>query len=74
MDARTYAYFGDGVYAEFDGFNIVLHANGLPPAATDSICLEPDTIAMLTQWIDKGCPDHNSGIPFNTLYFGEKKL
>jgi hypothetical protein len=39
-------YLGDGCYATFDGYHIVLTAeNGIQ--ATDTICLEPDVLQKL---------------------------
>lgn len=42
-------YIGDGVYANFDGFNIVLTAeNGI--CATDTIYLEPSVLEALNRY------------------------
>lgn len=42
-------YLGDGAYAEFDGFGIMLTAeNGI--AATDTIYLEPDVLRSLIRF------------------------
>ena len=44
-------YLGDGVYAEFDGFQIILE---VPTAfATMRIALEPDTFHALQQYAEK---------------------
>jgi hypothetical protein len=37
-------YLGDGVYAVFDGWNIVLDLRAQGP---DKICLEPEVLAAL---------------------------
>lgn len=40
MDTKNKKYLGDGVYADFDGFNIILTTeNGIE--ATNTIVLEP---------------------------------
>jgi hypothetical protein len=39
-------YLGDGVYALFDGYAILLRANN-PNCPTDEICLEPQVIRSL---------------------------
>lgn len=52
MTERTKVYLGDGAYAEFDGYGIMLTAeNGI--TATDSIYLEPDIYATLTRFVDR---------------------
>ena len=43
-------YLGDGVYAEFDGFSLILTAeNGIE--ATDTIVLEPEVYTALTAYV-----------------------
>ena len=45
-------YLGDGVYAEFDGYQIVLKANDhLHP--TDIIALEPSVMSSLLRFNDE---------------------
>lgn len=41
-------YLGDGVYAEFDGYHIWLHANSYPSAT--QIALEPYTFQNLLKY------------------------
>jgi hypothetical protein len=42
-------YLGDGVYASYDGFHIILTTeNGL--RATNTICLEPDILEELVRY------------------------
>lgn len=50
MPEHQYHYLGDGVYAKFDGYHIVLSAN-VP--ATDTIYLDFPTAAALREFIDK---------------------
>lgn len=61
---KTQAYFGDGVYAEFDGIHIVLTANGVGAEATDRIYLEQGMAERIAEWAAKGYRDHNSGRTF----------
>ena len=43
-------YLGDGVYAEFDGYQIVLTTeNGID--VTNRICLEPAVLAALDRFV-----------------------
>lgn len=45
-------YLGDGVYAHFDGFGVLLHANDhLNP--TDRIYLEPEVLESLNRFIER---------------------
>jgi len=46
-------YLGDGVYAIFDGHDIMLHANDLNNP-TDKICLEPQVFDALVRF-EKRC-------------------
>lgn len=49
MDLPTKKYLGDGVYVDFDGWNLVLTAeNGV--TATDRIVLEPEVIDALSKY------------------------
>lgn len=42
-------YLGDGLYADFDGFQIALSAeNGI--CATDTVYLDPSTLASFDRW------------------------
>jgi hypothetical protein len=42
-------YIGDAVYADFDGYSIVLTTeNGI--RATNTVVLEPEVFAALLQW------------------------
>jgi hypothetical protein len=44
-------YLGDGVYAEWTGFDVVLTTeNGI--ATTNTIMLEPDMVARLASWLE----------------------
>ena len=40
-------YLGDGVYAEFDGFGIVLTTENGSPIPTNTIYLEPSVLQAL---------------------------
>lgn len=41
-------YLGDSVYAEFDGYNIILTTrNGLPTDPSNTIVLEPEVLHAL---------------------------
>lgn len=64
MTKPTRAYFGDGVYASFDGTHIVLQANGVGPQATDTIYLEPQMVSAVWDWADNGYVDHSTGRKF----------
>ena len=44
-------YLGDGVYAEFDGFHIVLRANSHD--SPHSVSLEPGVAKLLIKYIEK---------------------
>ena len=47
-------YLGDSVYAEFDGFAIILMTdNGLPDDPRNRIVIEPDVYRALTQYVDR---------------------
>ena len=61
---NTQAYFGDGVYGEFNGFVIILTANGLGTDATSTIYVEPHMVNEIANWIRHGYPDHSTGRPF----------
>ena len=65
---KTQAYFGDGVYGEFDGWHITLTANGIGTEATDRIYLEPGLVEKIAKWAKEGHRDYNSGQTFQ----GEK--
>jgi hypothetical protein len=60
----TQAYFGDGVYATFRGWDIELTANGVGQQATDRIYLEPRMIEELREWARTGYRDHSTGQTF----------
>lgn len=50
MSRDNKRYIGDGVYAEFDGFGIVLTTdNGI--STTNRIVLEPDVYAALADFV-----------------------
>jgi hypothetical protein len=58
-------YFGDGVYAEFNGTSIALSANGLVgQGATDTVYLEPNMVKLIKEWQESGYCDYNSGNPY----------
>lgn len=61
---KTQMYFGDGVYAEFDGYHIVLTANGIGAEATDRVYLEPGMAEQIAKWAKEGCRDYNTGRTF----------
>lgn len=45
-------YLGDSVYAEFDGFGIILTTNnGTGPSNT--ICMEPEVIEALNRFVKR---------------------
>jgi len=45
-------YLGDGAYAEFDGWNIILTtSNGIED--TNRIVMEPDVSAVFIRWLDR---------------------
>jgi len=50
--SRERSYLGDGVYASFDGYHIVLETiNGM--SVTNRILLEPGVYASLTLYMEK---------------------
>jgi hypothetical protein len=45
-------YLGDGAYADFDGFSVVLTTeNGV--AVTNRIVIEPEVLAAFLGWIER---------------------
>lgn len=47
-------YLGDSVYAEFDGFGVVLTTeNGLPTDPSNKIFLEPDVLTAFVNYIKR---------------------
>lgn len=46
-------YLGDGVYADFDGYHIVLTTERLEPNTIDRICLEPEVLHNLERYIQR---------------------
>ena len=63
---QTKMYLGDGLYATFDGFHIMLLANGdgVHTPATDRVALEPDVYQAFKTWVSEGYRDYNSGRTF----------
>lgn len=58
-------YLGDGVYAGFDGFGIMLHAND-HRNPTDRVYLEPSVIDRLNAFMKRKCDERShrsSGTP-----------
>lgn len=52
MSRLAKEYLGDGAYADFDGFHIVLTAeNGI--AATDTVYLDPHVVTALRRYMDR---------------------
>lgn len=48
------AYIGDSVYAEFDGWHIVLTTeNGYPDDPRNKICLDPNVWDMLVMYVNR---------------------
>ena len=45
-------YLGDGVYAEYDGYQIKLLVND-PKQPTDTVYIEPDTLDSLNHYANK---------------------
>lgn len=47
-------YLGDSVYADWDGFAIILTTeNGTPFDPTNEIILEPEVWAALVKWVER---------------------
>jgi hypothetical protein len=47
-------YLGDSVYAQFDGYHIILTTeNGLPDDPSNRIALEPQVIGLLKRYYDR---------------------
>lgn len=52
----TKEYIGDSVYAEFDGWSIILTAeNGLPDDPSNVIVLEPSVLDALNNYAKRAC-------------------
>jgi len=54
MEKRPYEdYLGDGLYADFDGYQIILSANGRVggPDSTDKVALEPGVVQAFINYI-----------------------
>ena len=48
-------YLGDSVYAEFDGFHLILTTeNGCPGAPGNKIYLDPSVVQSLLKFIEHG--------------------
>ena len=55
MNEETKEYIGDGVYAKFDGFGVILTTeNGFE--ATNKIYLEPQVLDALQNYVAKLMP------------------
>lgn len=51
MPKELYEYLGDSVYADFDGYHVVLTTNnGFGPS--NAIYLEPSVIKKLTEYVE----------------------
>lgn len=63
---QTKMYLGDGLYATFDGYHIMLMANGdgVHTPATDTVALEPSVLNTFNRWIKEGHRDYNTGKTF----------
>ena len=49
---KNKTYLGDSVYAEFDGYSIILTTeNGYPDDPRNRIMLEPQVYADLIRWV-----------------------
>jgi hypothetical protein len=53
-------YIGDGVYAEYDGFGIWLHAN--EPDSEKAVYLEPVVLAALNRFAQRCSESKGKGI------------
>jgi len=60
----TQTHLGDGVYARYDGYHILLSATGAPDEAENHIWIEPAVLQALDAWIRNGYTDYNSGQKF----------
>lgn len=53
-DTRVKEYIGDSVYAEFDGYNVILTTeNGLPGDPSNKIELEPEVMIELAKFYER---------------------
>ena len=43
-------YIGDGVYADFDGYHVVLTTERMAPSRTATICLDDQVLAALDRY------------------------
>lgn len=66
---QTKMYLGDGLYATFDGFHIMLMANGdgVNTPATDTVGLEPGVYEAFTTWVEEGYRDYSTGMTFKEV-------
>lgn len=56
MASEHKSYLGDGVYADFDGYAIILTTeNGIE--MTNRIVLEPPVLVALEKWVDTALAD-----------------
>lgn len=48
-------YLGDGLYADFDGYQIILSANDRVGGeySTDRVALEPEVVSAFTRYIER---------------------
>lgn len=46
-------YLGDGLYADFDGYQIILSANGRVGECTDKVALEPGVLSAFIRYINR---------------------
>lgn len=57
MTTQTKRYIGDSVYADFDGYHIILTTeNGLPNDPSNRIALEPaviDCLILYREWLSR---------------------
>jgi hypothetical protein len=56
MEKRPYEeYLGDGLYADFDGYQIILSANDRVdgPGSTDKVALEPGVINAFMRYVKR---------------------
>jgi len=54
VEKREYEdYLGDGLYVDFDGYQIILSANDRVggPGSTGRVCLDPDVMRSFTRYI-----------------------
>lgn len=52
MNEDTHVYLGDGAYARYDGYNLVVYTSD-GQAVTNEVYLEPEVLAAFLRFLEK---------------------